>query len=355
MNSAVCRGPSMDLTKRLESSVVTCVRQLDAALRHEHIVFNSDAAPAWKVRTRLDREHHARSDECSSRASTSGRRGTIRGIFVNLDPQPVAGAVSERLAHSGRRQASRAPRRRWRTASAPGLTAAIALDRGPRAPRVCTSRAARRRPSDAKRSASGRRSMSRRRRQSPARRGHLRSTFARSVWRAAAPRWGRWRRSSRTPVAGNLRRACGDRSRNANPRSVIPASTRASTIRGDRKPLARFPAGRRSRSRPSRPARASTIPSVGTSSTLAAPDSVSLEPLEAVDGQVRGLESDARPAALARSCASARVVRAFHDHQFEVRDTPTASDASANRSSRSASRSESTRHRRDDDDRRAAR
>jgi hypothetical protein len=73
-------------------------QQLYARVGHEHIVFNPDAAPIRKIRARLNREHHAGSHELVSYIDV-GAPTDDPGIFVHVDPEAVAGTVSERLAH----------------------------------------------------------------------------------------------------------------------------------------------------------------------------------------------------------------------------------------------------------------
>jgi hypothetical protein len=79
-------------------------QQFHARVGHEHIVFNPDAAPIWKICTRLDRKHHAGSYELMARIDVGTPTDDSR-VFVHVDTQAVASAVSERLAHSGPRQA----------------------------------------------------------------------------------------------------------------------------------------------------------------------------------------------------------------------------------------------------------
>ena len=107
------------------SSVVTRVSSSTPSLGDQHIVFDSDAAPAREVRARLDREHHAGRNLLVARVHI---RTPLHdpGILVHFDPQTVARAVPERLAPYLR------PRGRSRAAASiakrdcPGPTAAIA-------------------------------------------------------------------------------------------------------------------------------------------------------------------------------------------------------------------------------------
>jgi hypothetical protein len=81
------------------------VRQyFHARVGHEHIVFNPDAAPIWKIRARLNREDHAGSHELVSNINV-GPPADDPGIFVDVDAQTVTGAVTEGVAHPGLREA----------------------------------------------------------------------------------------------------------------------------------------------------------------------------------------------------------------------------------------------------------
>ena len=138
----------------------------------------------------------------------------------------MTGAVAERLAEPVRVRARRAPRRRWRSATARADRRdrpIVRLQNG----RVDLARARRRRGRPTP-SGSGRRSMSRRPRRSPAPRGRLRSIFARPGGRAAAPRSVRWRQSYQTPAA---------RSRPAGSGGRLPAPHRARWHRARRRPI----------------------------------------------------------------------------------------------------------------------
>ena len=114
-------------------------------------------------------------------------------------PEAVPGAVAERLGQAvtaervARRRVDVEPRR---ARADRGDRPIVRLEN--RAVHLAGPRASLARSTP---SGSGRRSMSRRRRQSPARRGRLRSIFARRGAREAARRSARWRQSSRTPAA----------------------------------------------------------------------------------------------------------------------------------------------------------
>jgi len=78
-------------------------QQFYARVGHEHIVFNPDAAPIWKIRARLNREHHAGSQELMSNVNVWAPADNP-GIFVHVDAQTVTGAVAEGISHPGLRQ-----------------------------------------------------------------------------------------------------------------------------------------------------------------------------------------------------------------------------------------------------------
>jgi hypothetical protein len=59
---------------------------------HEHIVFNADAADAFNVNTRLDREHHAR---LKHQIRMSGEQAPDPRFFVDLQPEPVPRPMAE--------------------------------------------------------------------------------------------------------------------------------------------------------------------------------------------------------------------------------------------------------------------
>src|SRR5437762_2115938 len=71
---------------------------VDAALGHEHIVFDAHAAEAWQIRARFDGEHHAGGD--GRVAALVGPAAADARIFVHLDAEAVAGAVPERVAEA---------------------------------------------------------------------------------------------------------------------------------------------------------------------------------------------------------------------------------------------------------------
>ena len=160
---------------------------------------------------------------------------------------------------------------------------------------------------DRRRSGSGRRSMSRRRRQSPARRGRLRSIFAPSACACGSAAFGpagddRLKgRSLETRVRGCASRC---RQRDLPLGSCRPRTSPKHRRRRPPTAAARFAQHARSRTRPSRPARCSTMPSVGTSvdGAAARPTERASQPVVAADRQVRRLEPDARR----RASASAR-------------------------------------------------
>ena len=92
-------------------------QQFHARVGHEHIVFNPDAAPIWKICTRLNRKHHTGSTN-SLRTSTSGRRRTIRGSSCTSIPKPwpVPCPNASPIPPSS---SDRAPRHRSQTVIAP--------------------------------------------------------------------------------------------------------------------------------------------------------------------------------------------------------------------------------------------
>ena len=145
--------------------------------------------------------------------------------------------------------------------------------------------------------------MSRRRRQSPARPGHLRSTFARSVARAAAPRWARSPRSSRSRTAESvLVHAPIDRKRQFA--LGHPARTLVEHVGCD--PDSRGPllSARRSRSHPSRRDRFRRSLRSRRARLWRPPTPTYSRATETVDGEVRGLEADAGKPRIASRCAS---------------------------------------------------
>jgi hypothetical protein len=90
-------------------------QQFYARVGHEHIVFNPDAAPIRKIGARLNRKHHAGCHELVSYIDVRAPSDDP-GIFVHIDPEAVAGAMSKRLTHPSLRQAftSRAVNRKPR-------------------------------------------------------------------------------------------------------------------------------------------------------------------------------------------------------------------------------------------------
>src|SRR5207302_7466990 len=68
--------------------------QLAAALGHQHIVFDAYAAESWNVRARLNGEDHAGGE--GDRRHIRARLADAR-LFVNIEAESVAGAVTERI------------------------------------------------------------------------------------------------------------------------------------------------------------------------------------------------------------------------------------------------------------------
>ena len=225
----------------LRSKLASCtsVSTFHARVRHQHIVFDPDAAPAREVCARLDREDHAGRDRLVARVDVGPPPRDPR-ILVHFDAEPwpvpwpnASPMPAPRQATSRAARVDGKPRRARADRRDRPIVGRRARRRTPRAPAASPARP---RPSG-----SGRRSMSRRRRQSPAPRGRLRSIFARRAARAAARRSARWPRSFQTPVAeSGLAHAAIDRERQfALGHSALDAR-RARSAATARESLARF-------------------------------------------------------------------------------------------------------------------
>ena len=116
------RGPAADALRRRSGSLGASVRRSHPSVGDQHGVLDADTAEIGEVHPGLD-GHHVTGDEGSSRAGRHPR------LLVDVEADPVAGGVQERVAPAGvvdHRAAGRVdlrgrrprpppppPRRRW--------------------------------------------------------------------------------------------------------------------------------------------------------------------------------------------------------------------------------------------------
>src|ERR1700722_16005671 len=101
--SSICLSWSRSTSSDLHEFRCGLRQHLDSGVGHEHIVLNSHASPARKIRSRLDRKHHAHGHGFFLRVA-AGPASRDPGILMDLDSEAMASAVAKGLPETPPRQ-----------------------------------------------------------------------------------------------------------------------------------------------------------------------------------------------------------------------------------------------------------